>query len=134
MEEKPRIVILDDNEIFAALLVAALETDCDIRVGRNGYEGRQLCLAGRTDLLITDIGMPEFDGIQMLAEFQKDRRLANIPVIVVTATHFSHRSRSEVSRYPQVCCMLSKTSDIEILTMEIRKALQAFRGSGPAAQ
>lgn len=124
MQRKPKLVVLDDNEIFAALLVAALEGECDIRVGRSGSEGKQLCLAENPDLLITDIGMPQLDGIQMLQEFQKDSRLSKIPVIVVTATHFVRRNRSEVGRYPQVRRMLFKTDDIANIVLEIRKELQ----------
>ncbi len=125
---------MDDNELFAALLVATLETDYDVVVGMNGRDGLRLCLAEHTDLLITDIGMPELDGIQMLEEFQNDQRLSSIPVIVVTATHFTTRSRSDVRRYPQVREILSKTSGIEFLMMEVRKILRTSGEPGPAAQ
>ena len=134
MQEKQRIVVVDDNELFAALIVAALETDYEVAVGLNGREGIRLCLAARTDLLITDIGMPELDGIQMLKEIQKNPQLSSIPVIVVTATHFTTRCRSDVQRYQQVRCILSKTSGIEFLMMEVRKVLQAAGGPSPTAQ
>jgi len=134
MHERQRIVVLDDYEVFASLLVAALESDYDVTVGLNGREGIQLCLAARTDLVITDIGMPELDGIQMLKEFQKDQRLSAIPVIVVTATHFNTQSRSNVTRYPQVRGIISKTSDINSIVEKVRKVLQAPDGSGPAAK
>ena len=129
MQEKKRIVVLDDNEPFAALIVAALETDYTVVVGMNGKEGLRLCQDAHTDLLITDIGMPELDGIQMLKELQKDQRLANIPVVVVTATHFHTQTRSDVSRYPQVRSIISKTSGIDFITGEVRKVLH-----GPAAR
>jgi CheY-like chemotaxis protein len=124
MQNKPKLVVLDDNDIFAALLVAALEGEYDIRVGRNGKEGEQLCLAENPELLITDIGMPEVDGVQMLQGFQKDSRLSKIPVIIVTATHFSQRNRSELECYPQVRAMFFKTDDIENIVLEIRKELK----------
>ena len=69
--------------------------------------------------------MPELDGIQMLKEFQKDQRLSRIPVIVMTATHFNTRSRSDVERYPQVRGIMSKTSDVvDQIILEVRKVLQ----------
>lgn len=131
MEKKQRIVVLDDNAVFAALIVAALETDYEVAVGLNGREGLRLCLAARTDLLLTDIRMPELDGIQMLAEFQKDRRLSEIPVIVVTATNFNTQCRADVKRYPQVRNIISKASDIDIILQEVRTAL--LERGGPAA-
>ncbi|HAF95682.1 MAG TPA: hypothetical protein DER10_02825 [Elusimicrobia bacterium] len=127
MQGKPKLVVLDDNEIFAALLVAALEGECDIRVGRNGREGVQLCLAECPDLLITDIGMPELDGIQMLHEFQKYSRLSAIPVFVVTATHFTRCHRSEIESYSQVRGVFCKTEEIENIVLEIRKELELAR-------
>ncbi|MFA6433563.1 MAG: response regulator [Elusimicrobiales bacterium] len=123
MEKRKRIVVLDDNEVFASLIAADLETDYEVVVGLNGRDGLRLCLAAHTDLLVTDIGMPELDGIQMLEEFQKDGNLSAIPVIVVTATHFTTRSRSDVARYPQVRGVLSKTCDMAVIMTHIRQAL-----------
>jgi len=130
MAERPRLVVLDDD-IFVALLTAALPQDYDFAVGRNGREGLELCRAGRADLLLTDIGMPELDGIQMLAEFQKDPRLAAIPVLVVTATHFTRRHRSVVARYPQVRGIICKPCSVEHILQEIQRVLQEPRGQVP---
>ena len=127
MEGKPRIVILEDNEIFAALLSATLDADFDIATGSNGLDGLRLCREAIPALVITDIGMPEMDGIQMLAEFQKYPSLASVPVVVITATHFTHRNRNEIARFPQVCRMLCKDDSVDSITAEVRKIL----GPGP---
>lgn len=116
-------MVLDDNEVFAALITAALEPDYNVAVGLNGLQGITLCLESHTDLVLTDIGMPDLDGIQMLKEFQKNPRLSGIPVIVVTATHFNTRNRADVNRYPQVRSIISKTSGIDFIMLEVRKAL-----------
>ncbi|MFH1618820.1 MAG: response regulator [bacterium] len=133
MEEKPRIVVLDDDEVFAAMVSAALEENYAVAVGRNGCDGLRFCRAGRTDLLITDIGMPELDGLQMLEKFQKDRQLAAIPVIIVTATHFYHRKLSDAKRYPQVRGIICKPSGVEQILTEVQRVLQESCGSGPTA-
>ena len=131
MEGKPRIVVLDDNETFAALMAATLEADYDVAVGHNGLQGVALCLETRTDAVVTDIGMPEFDGVAMLREFSKDPRLSGIPVLVVTATHFTRRSREEVERFPQVKRVLSKTDSMDTMAREVRAVLEEARGSQP---
>lgn len=110
--------------MFAALMAAALEEEFDVVVGHNGLQGIALCLEGGVAAVITDIGMPELDGVQMLTEFSKDPRLAGIPVLVVTATHYTRLSRQEVSRFPQVRRMLSKTASVEILTAEVKAVLR----------
>ena len=127
MAERPLVVLVDDDDIFRAFLVAALETDYECMTAKNGREGLELCRAGHVDFLITDIGMPELDGIQMLGQFQRDSRLSAIPVLVLTATHFTRRSRSELSRYSQVRSVLCKPCGVEQILSELRRALP---GSG----
>lgn len=124
MEGRQRIVILDDNEIFAALLAAALEDNFDAAVGHNGLEGMALCLKGGVAAVVTDIGMPELDGIAMLKKFTQDPRLSGIPVLVITATHFNNISREAVSRFPQVKRILSKDVSVEMLASEVAAVLR----------
>lgn len=130
MSGRPRIVVLDDDRIFAALISASLEGECDIAVGHNGLEGLALCLDAHTDLVVTDVGMPELDGAQMLEAFQKDPRLNSIPVVVVTATHFSRQNRADLTRYPQVRNIIHKSSTLDSISLEIQKALKDSHNSG----
>ena len=123
MERKHRIVVVEDNEVFALLMAEALGEDYDVVLGHNGLQGIALCLEAQTDLVLTDIGMPALDGLQMLKAFQKDPRLSHIPVIVVTASHFNSISRSEVKRFPQVRAMMSKTASVSSIIEEVSKAL-----------
>jgi len=134
MENRPHIVVLDDNEMFAALMTATLEADYDVAVGHNGLQGIALCLETPTDAVVTDIGMPDIDGITMLQEFSKNPRLSGIPVLVITATHFTRLSREDVSRFPQVKRILSKTESIDTLAREVRAVLQETQGSRPSRQ
>ena len=123
MADKPRVVVLDDNEVYAALLSAALEEDFEVAVGHNGLQGIALCLESRPAALVTDIGMPELDALQMLKEFSRNPALSTIPVIVVTATHFTRISRDAVARYPQVVGLFSKTEDVYAIAAAVRMAV-----------
>jgi len=128
MAGKIRVVVLDDDEIFAALIRETLGPDCEVATGRNGREGLVLCLADKPDLLITDIGMPELDGVQMLTGFQNDPRLSSIPVIVVTATHFSRQNRDDVTRFPQVRAIMHKSLELDAISLKIQETLKELRG------
>jgi CheY-like chemotaxis protein len=68
--------------------------------------------------------MPDLDGVQMLQEFRKNPALANILVVVITATHFTRLSRDAVSRFPQVKRILSKADSIGTLAAEIKAVLR----------
>ena len=127
MGEKPRVVVLEDDDVFCAMLLAVLEDDYESVVGKDGLEGLRLCRAGRVDLLITDIGMPELDGIEMLKEFQKDPALATIPTLVITATHFTRRYRSELDGIPQVRGVLLKPCHVDEITAAITGILSQRR-------
>jgi CheY-like chemotaxis protein len=123
MTGKPKVVVIEDNEIFAALMVAALEEDFEILTGSNGLQGIALCLEGGVSAVVTDIGMPDFDGLSMIKEFANNPVLTSIPVVVVTATHFTRLSREDISRFPQVKRILSKTESIERLASEVKAVL-----------
>jgi len=109
-------------------MTATLEADYDVVVGHTGLQGIALCLESPADAVVTDIGMPDVDGITMLQEFAKDPRLSGIPVLVVTATHFTRLCREDVSRFPQVKRILSKTYSIDTLAREVRAVLEEARG------
>jgi CheY-like chemotaxis protein len=126
--DRLRIVVLDDNEVFAALLAAALEDDFDISIGHSGLQGLSLCLEAPPSAVVSDIGMPDLDGIQLLAEMARQPRLASIPVVIVTASHFNTRSRNELSRFTQVKRVLSKTQSMETIAAEVRAVVTKAHG------
>lgn len=126
---RKKIVVLDDNEVFAELIAAAMEEHCRVLVGHTGLQGIAYFLEGGVDAAITDISMPDFDGMRMLEEMNRHPALRHIPVIVVTATHFNGISRRSVSRYPQVMRMLSKQESVGKIAAEV---LDVLAGGGRA--
>jgi response regulator NasT len=55
-----------------------------VAVAKNGYELVDLCRVHRPDLVITDIKMPDMDGIDAAVQIYRERP---IPVILVSAYH-----------------------------------------------
>ncbi len=72
-----RILIVDDEEGMRRLLsrVLAREGYETSTVG-SGAEALRLVATERFDLVVTDIKMPEMDGLQLLAELKAVRALA----------------------------------------------------------
>ena len=63
------ILIIDDEEIIRVLLRSALEAEgYEVTEAANGREGLELYRQRPTDLVITDIVMPELNGLDMLLE------------------------------------------------------------------
>ena len=67
------ILIIDDEEIIRALLRFAFEAaGYEVTEATNGREGLELYRHRPTDLVITDIVMPELNGLDMLLELTRE--------------------------------------------------------------
>jgi len=69
-----RILIIDDDNQFRAMLRIMLENTGykDIEEAENGYIGMKLIRKSSFDLVITDIIMPDKEGIETIIELKKD--------------------------------------------------------------
>lgn len=67
------ILIIDDEEIIRVLLRSALEAaGYEVTEAGNGCEGLELYRQRPADLVITDILMPEMNGLDMLLELTRE--------------------------------------------------------------
>lgn len=68
-----RILVIDDEPTVRRYFARVLElAGYDVDVAENGREGMRMFRAHRPDLVITDILMPESDGIETITELKKD--------------------------------------------------------------
>jgi DNA-binding NtrC family response regulator len=73
MAENARILIIDDEEQIREMLRQMLTREgYEVAVADNGKEGMKICREQEIDLIITDIIMPEKDGIEMILELRHD--------------------------------------------------------------
>jgi two-component system, response regulator, stage 0 sporulation protein F len=67
------ILIIDDEEIIRVLLRSALEREgYEVTEATNGRQGLDLYCQRPTDLVITDILMPELNGLEMLLALTRE--------------------------------------------------------------
>lgn len=69
MSEVIHILIVDDHPIVREGLVAMLNRRADLQVvgeASNGREALQLCAATQPDIVLTDLRMPEMDGVTLI--------------------------------------------------------------------
>jgi len=84
--EKPNILVVDDNATNIRVLVSSLETyDYRVITARNGKMGLKRAKFIRPDLILLDIMMPDMDGFEVCRQLKQDIELQDIPVIFLTA-------------------------------------------------
>lgn len=77
-----RILVVDDERQITRMLRASLEgRGYEVLIANNGEEGIKQFETGRPDLIITDLVMPERNGIELT---QAVRRVADTPIIVLS--------------------------------------------------
>jgi two-component system response regulator AtoC len=82
--ERARVLFVDDQERARQLFLRAIDTETfEARAAASVPEGEALVESWRPDVIVTDLRMPEVDGLEGLQRFR--RLLPEVPVIVVTA-------------------------------------------------
>lgn len=79
------ILIAEDNLDLLEFLEGSLSNHFRIAKAKNGKEALELALLIYPDIIISDIMMPEMDGIQLCEHIKNDIRTSHTPVILLTA-------------------------------------------------
>ena len=82
-----RVLVVDDMTVNRKILGIHLGNlkIKDIRFAENGEDAIGIMKEWVPDLVLTDMWMPKMDGTQLAEAMRRDRRLAEIPVVAVTA-------------------------------------------------
>jgi len=82
------LLIVDDSvsirQIIKRVISISGFATGDIYEAENGLEAIKILAGKRVDLILSDIHMPEMDGITLLEKVKKNRALGHIPVVMVT--------------------------------------------------
>ena len=82
----PSVMVVDDSLMVRELQRSILErAGYEVRTANDGREALAMLAEQPPDLVVTDIEMPNLDGIELTANIRSHPRLANIPVLIVTS-------------------------------------------------
>ena len=86
MKEKLRVLVVEDEEPVADLIAVLLARQgWEVQVARTGWQGLQLAIEERFDLITLDIGLPDLSGLEICRELRQRHISYRTPVVFVSA-------------------------------------------------
>jgi two-component system chemotaxis response regulator CheY len=91
-----KILVADDSPTMRALIISTLEAmaDFDLFEAANGFEALRILPREKVDLLITDINMPDINGLELL-NFVRTSPLYKETQVIIVSTEGSSRDREK---------------------------------------
>jgi DNA-binding response OmpR family regulator len=97
MDVEPKILLIEDNRDSRDILAKLLRmSGYDVMSATDGESGLATALRQLPDLIITDIHMPNMNGIEFVQRVRRDNLLDKTPVLVVTAFG-AHMAREAIN-------------------------------------
>ncbi|WP_088654435.1 hybrid sensor histidine kinase/response regulator transcription factor [Geofilum rhodophaeum] len=84
-EDSPNILIVEDNRELALFMANALSGPYGVLTAENGRVGYELARKHLPDLIISDVMMPEMNGIEMCKSIKSNLYTSHIPILLLSA-------------------------------------------------
>ncbi len=96
------VLIVDDSNAMRAVIkkivtISGFQMDQCLQAG-NGREALEVLAENWVDVIISDINMPEMNGLELLDQLKKNETLKEIPVIMITTEGSSERMQEAFKR------------------------------------
>ena len=82
---KGRVLIIDDDQFIRSLVTAMLRSEYLASVAVDGMEGFKVAVENPPDLIIVDLEMPGWNGLETMKNLRSHATLQRTPVMVLTA-------------------------------------------------
>jgi serine phosphatase RsbU (regulator of sigma subunit) len=123
MEQRPRIVLIDDSANDLAVTKRFLERrDYDVATALSGEEGLELVARTMPDVIVVDYRMPVMDGLEVARRLKADPQLQTIPVLMLTGADSAQYVVDGLGAGADD--FVTKGSDVEILIARLRALLR----------
>lgn len=91
-----KILVVEDSSTTRGLITSAVEfiDGLEIFESKNGFEALKLLPHHQFNLIITDINMPDINGLELVSFIKKNQNYKHIPLIIIT-TEGSERDKEK---------------------------------------
>ncbi|MFA6435315.1 MAG: response regulator [Elusimicrobiales bacterium] len=124
MGGRSKILVVDDNLNFLQLIDVELSMDHEILTALDGQEGLDKAKAEHPDVILMDVMMPKVSGLEMLRMLLADEETRDIPVLIMTASHFDPSTEMIFKQERNVKGFLQKPYTISVLKEAISAAVK----------
>ena len=85
IDTMPRVLLVDDNRDMREYVRRLLSPRFAVSTAKNGREALLKAVTSPPDLVLSDVMMPEMDGLQLLAALRENQSTSSVPVILLSA-------------------------------------------------
>ena len=117
-----KILIVEDNNELRRTLVKELSYYFQVFEAKNGKEGLEKANQINPDIILTDLIMPEIDGMEMAKIIKNDINLNHIPIFMISVIHDSDQKLK--SAETGISYYFEKPVDIKYLMSKILSILK----------
>lgn len=121
--DRTSILVVEDNQDLLQFLADTFKKTYNVYTAINGVEALKITEKYPIDVIVSDVMMPEMDGIQLCEHLKNDISTSHIPVILLTAKNDQETVRKgfEVGAEAYV----TKPFDPQILELRVKNIIRA---------
>ena len=84
-EDGYKLLVVEDNLELLMLMKQLLKSNYHVYIARNGKEALKVVAEKELDLIVSDVMMPEMDGLELTRTLKQDPNYNHLPIILLTA-------------------------------------------------
>lgn len=119
------ILLVEDNPELLAFLSETFSRSYNVYTATNGVEALKITSEHPVDIVVSDVMMPEMDGIELCNRLKNDLSTSHIPVILLTAKNDQHSTMLGFESGAEAYVV--KPFDPQILELRVKNILRVRR-------
>ena len=80
------VLIVDDSQAMRGMLTSTIESLDDFRIieASTGFDAMKLLPREKVDIVLTDINMPDINGLELISYMRSNPNYSGIPIVIIS--------------------------------------------------